>query len=261
MLSAVQSYNNPRTYFRSEVFIVTAIIAWTYLLHAYFRQQNVDYRHKVRRKDRAVDVQKTKKGEDRYWELAKCLRVRQCPIDKGGTKRNLEFLIEIRHEIEHRMTTRIDDALSAKLHACCLNVNRTLKKLFGDRYGLDKELSFALQFAGITMDQKKDLFASKALPPHIEAVRASFEDGLTEEQYNDKNYAYRVLYVPKIVNKKTQADEVIEFVRADSDEAAELNKIYLKEVDKPRYRPGLVVEKMNAEGFSPTYSARAGFVG
>ena len=249
MLFAVQSYNNPRTYFRSEVFIVTAIIAWTYLLHAYFKKQNVDYCHKVRRRDGTIDIQKTKRGEDKYWELSKCLRVPQCPIDEEGTKRNLEFLIEIRHEIEHRMTTRIDGAISAKLQACCLNFNRTLKKLFGDHYGLDGDLSFALQFSGISMSEKRELFGSKDLPAHIEAARASFEDDLTEEQYNDQHYAYRILYVPKVVSKKTQADDVVEFVRADSEEAAEINKVYLREIDKPRYRPGIVVQKMKDEGF------------
>ena len=58
MLFAVQSYNNPRTYFRSEIFIVTAIIAWTYLLHAYYKMQNVDYRYKVKRKDGTEDIYK-----------------------------------------------------------------------------------------------------------------------------------------------------------------------------------------------------------
>ena len=250
MLLAVQSYNNPRTYFRSEVFIVTAIIAWTYLLHAYYRTQNVDYRHKVTKKDGTFGNQKTKKGEDIYWELSKCLKAPECPITDEGTKRNLNFLIDIRHEIEHRMTTRIDGAMSAKLQACCLNFNRTLKTLFGDQYGLDEDLSFALQFSGISLSQKRELFGVGDLPPHVEAVRASFEDGFTTEQYNDQSYAYRVLFVPKVVNKKAQADEVVEFVPADLDEAALLNQVYLKEIDRPRFRPGLVVEKMRDEGFS-----------
>ena len=34
MISAIQSYNNPRVSFRSEIFIVLSMIAWTYLLHA-----------------------------------------------------------------------------------------------------------------------------------------------------------------------------------------------------------------------------------
>jgi hypothetical protein len=32
MLHAVQGFNNPRAHFKSEVFIVTAVIAWTYLM-------------------------------------------------------------------------------------------------------------------------------------------------------------------------------------------------------------------------------------
>ena len=251
MLVAVQSYNNPKTHFRSEVFIVTAIIAWTYLLHAYYRARNVDYRHKVEKKEGTMEARKTRKGADKYWELSACLKAPQCPVEDEGTIRNLVFLIDIRDEIEHRMTQRIDGALSAKLQACCLNFNRTLKALFGDRYGLDSDLSFALQFSSIDIGQKKALIDNGSkLPNHIEAVRASLENGLTEEQYNDPNYAYRVLFVPKTVNKRAQADEVVEFVRAGSDEAVELNKIYLREVDRPRYRPMIVVQKMQAEGFA-----------
>ena len=249
MLLAVQSYNNPRTYFRSEIFVVTAIIAWTYLLHAYYKMQSVDYRYKVKRKDGTVDILKTRQGADKYWDLSKCLKAPLCPIDNDGAKRNLEFLLDIRHEIEHRMTTRIDHALSAKLQACCLNFNRYLRRLFGEQFGLDSELSFALQFSGINMRQSRDFFGNKDLPPHIEAVRASLEDGLTEQQYNDQSYAYRVLFVPKIINRKAQADEVVEFVRADSEEAVSLNSVYMKEIDKPRYRPGIVVKKMQDEGF------------
>ena len=66
MLFAVQSYNNPRAYFRSEIFIVAAIIAWTYLLHSYYKMQNIDYRYKER-----GQVKKTKRGEEKYWELSK----------------------------------------------------------------------------------------------------------------------------------------------------------------------------------------------
>ena len=33
MVSAVQIYNNPLIKFKSEMFITTAIISWTYLMH------------------------------------------------------------------------------------------------------------------------------------------------------------------------------------------------------------------------------------
>lgn len=36
-LAAVQIFNNPQITFKSEVFIVLMNIAWTYLLHAYYR--------------------------------------------------------------------------------------------------------------------------------------------------------------------------------------------------------------------------------
>ena len=249
MLFAVQSYNNPRALFRSEIFIVTAVIAWTYMLHAYYRKANVDYRYKSKKRDGDVSIQKTKQGEDKYWDLSKCLKSPHCPVKDTGTVHNLSFLIEIRHEIEHRMTTRIDAALSAKLQACCLNFNRTMKELFGERFGLDDELSFALQFSGLSVDQKRDIFASADLPAHIEAARAKIEDKLTEDQYNDPNYAYRVLFVPKTVNKRAQSDRIVEFVPAGSKRAEMLNSVYLKEVDKARYKPSLVVKKMQDEGY------------
>ena len=42
-LNAVQSFNNPLTTFKTETFIVLMVIAWTYLLHAYYRQNGVEY--------------------------------------------------------------------------------------------------------------------------------------------------------------------------------------------------------------------------
>ena len=45
MLSAVQVYNNPLITFKTESFIVLSMIAWTYLLHAYYRSQKIDYRY------------------------------------------------------------------------------------------------------------------------------------------------------------------------------------------------------------------------
>ena len=248
MLVAVQSYNNPKTHFRSEVFIVTAMIAWTYLFHAFFKREGIEYRYTRKKPDGAVEVQKTPQGADKYWELGHCLKHARLPLE-DGTKRNLEFLIDIRHEIEHRMTSRIDDTLSAKLQASCLNFNRVLKAVFGAQYGLDGELSFALQFAAIDFDQRKALQPAADLPPTIEAVRAHYEDGLTDEQYNDPHYAYRVLFVPKVANKKGQADAMMEFVKPGSEEADAINKAYIKEVEKEKFKPGKIKAMMKAEGF------------
>lgn len=248
MLLAVQAYNNPQTYFRSEVFIVTAIIAWTYLMHAYYKAKGVDYRYYKKKADGTREVAKTKYGAEKYWELGECLKFDKCPLDKAVI-RNLQFLIDIRHEIEHRMTRRIDGALSAKLQACCLNFNSSLKALFGDEYGLEGELTFAIQFTGIDTEQRDLLMGQDELPQHVEAMRAGFEDALTDDEYRDLKYAYRVLFVPKNVNKKGQADRVIEFVKSGSEEAEEINKVYLKETEKNKYKPAMVVQKMHDDGY------------
>ena len=53
-LSAVQIYNNPLIKFKTESFIVLFNIAWTYLLHAYYKNKKIDYRYfeikKIRKK-------------------------------------------------------------------------------------------------------------------------------------------------------------------------------------------------------------------
>src|SRR3954447_3673029 len=136
--------NSAGLYFRAELFIVTAIIAWTYLLHAYYKRIGIDYRYK-----KADIVERTPSGAERYWELTQCISTGSCPLRKGVVN-NLRFLIEIRNEIEHRSTNRIDEVLSAKLQACCLNFNDTLKKLFGREFSLEKRLPIALQF--VTFD-------------------------------------------------------------------------------------------------------------
>ncbi|WP_141696814.1 DUF3644 domain-containing protein, partial [Methylophaga muralis] len=45
MLAAVQIFNNPNILFKSESFVVLSIISWTYLLHAYYRSRNIEYRY------------------------------------------------------------------------------------------------------------------------------------------------------------------------------------------------------------------------
>lgn len=247
MLVSVQTYNNPKSYFRSEVFIVNAVIAWTYLLHAFYKTQNVDYRYK-RLVEGQYEVVTTRYGAEKHWQLEDCLNSPQSPI-AAGVKNNLLFLIGIRHEIEHQMTKRIDIFLGAKLQACALNFNEALVRLFGEKYDLGAELSFAIQFSGINREQRETLLGNDNLPPNIESMRNTFENGLTEEEYNDPQYAYRVIFVPKIANSKSQADHVIEFIPADTEEATALNATYLREVDKARHRPSRIVQLMNQEGY------------
>ena len=160
-------------------------------------------------------------------------------------------MIGLRHEIEHQMTTRIDDLLSARFQACCLNYNNYIKTLFGDDNSIDKHLSFSLQFSTIQTEQKDMLANHPELPENIQTFVQSFDEALSDDEFGDQRYAYRILFVPKTANRKGQADQVIEFVKSDSPLAEKVNAQYtiIKETEKKKFLPGQIVQMMNDEGF------------
>jgi hypothetical protein len=77
-----------------------------------------------------------------------------------------------------------------------------------------------------------------------------FEDRLSAEELADPQFAYRVAFVQKVGNRPGGADVAVEFVKPDSQEAVEINRVLLKEVEKPKYRPNQIVRMMRAEGYS-----------
>ncbi len=241
MLSAVQIYNNPNINFKSETFIVLLVISWTYLLHAYYKDKKIDYRYfKLRWTRKFYD--KTKKWAYKHWELERCLDDDNSPIDEI-TKKNLKFLIWIRHEIEHQMTTKIDDLLSARFQATCLNYNEYLISLFWDIW-IEKYLTFSLQFSSISEKQIDLLSDKENLPKNIWAYITDFDDSLTDDEFNSSKYSYRALIFQKQVNRKWQADKVIEFIDPKSELAKWISSEYwvTKEKEKTKYLPWKIVE-------------------
>ena len=247
MIAAVHTFNSAGLYFRAELFIVTAVIAWTYLLHAYFKREGIDYRYKKSQNGPTM-VETTKGGAEKYWELGQCIRSNKSPLDKG-CKNNIEFLLELRHEIEHRSTSRIDDALGAKLQACCLNFNKYIKKLFGPQYGLERRLPIALQFVTFSSDQRSLLKKAQDLPRHIQTAISEFNSKLSTDEQNDPSFAYRVAMIHKTANHATTADEAILIIDPESPEAKEINRVLLKEVEKKKYLPSEIVQIMISEGY------------
>ncbi|MEK7994997.1 MAG: DUF3644 domain-containing protein [Planctomycetota bacterium] len=242
MIAAVNTFNSLGLMFRSELFIVTAIIAWTYLMHAWFKKHHIDFRYK-----KNGIVQTTKNGAEMFWELGRCLKHAKCPAPDGAIQ-NLEFLLELRHEIEHKSTDRIDDALSAKLQACCLNFNATIKTEFGPQYALERRLPIALQFVSFSADQQGTLKKAN-LPPNIDTMMTAFHDKLTPEQLADARFAFRVAFIP-MLGKATTADVAYEFIKVGSEEAKQLaQQVLFKEVEKPQFTSTTVVKMMQKEGF------------
>ncbi len=249
MLAAVQIYNNPQITFKAEAFITLSVIAWTYLIHGYYRSENIEFRY-CRGSKTGRRYDKTKRGAYKYWELERCLNDRACPFD-SGTKTNLLFLIGVRHEIEHQLTDRIDEFISAKLQACALNYEHWICELFGKGYSVADQLAVTIQFSSINPSQAAMLHSSKGTSKNILNYVASFEDALEDEVLLDSRYAYRVLFTPLNANRRGQADQVIEFIPADSPMAEGIETQYtlVKETEKNKYRPSDIVNCMKDEGF------------
>ena len=254
MLAAVQLYNNPQVTFKAESFITLAIIGWTYMLHAYYRSIHVDYRYyRVVGKKKVYD--KTKYGAYKHWELERCLNDAACPLD-FETATNLRFLIGVRHVIEHQMTDKIDEFLSAKLQACAINFDYYICKLFGEKYNLSKELSLAIQFSPLSPEQRDNLQDNVHITTNIRNFVVAnfvvdFENVLSDEALRSSRYAYRILFVPINAKRQGQADQVVEFVKSDSPLAEELEKAYavIKETEKRKYLPSEIVKLMKSKGY------------
>jgi len=184
--------------------------------------------------------------------LSQCISTGKCPL-KSGVVNNLKFLIEIRNEIEHRSTNRIDDALGAKLQACCINFNDSIKQLFGREFGLEKRLPIALQFVTFDGTQRASLIGAD-LPTHIATAMDNFHKTLTDDEQKDPQFRYRVAFVPKVSGKASNSDLAVEFIKPGSPEAEAVERVLLKEVERPKYLPTEIVAKVKAAG----HAARAG---
>ena len=250
-LSAIQIFNNPLIEFKSETYIVLMMIAWTYLLHAYYCKNGIEYRYYSKRGNRRRFDQ-TKHGTYRHWDLEKCLRVKESPIDTDTTN-NLKFLIGLRHEIEHEMSLGLDDYYSGRFQACAINYNHYLKELFDKKFGVDRNLAYSIQFLELS---SKQIFHTTAadyeLPKRVRNFITKFDHSLSEDQLNSERFSCRLLFTKKLVNHPGQADQVIEFLHPDTELAEQMNKSHMliKETERPKYLPGQIVCLMQDKGYT-----------
>ena len=250
MKTAVGIFNNPQVRWKSEIYIVNAIIAWTYLLHGYYMTKGIDCRYK---KDGVVQL--TDDGRPRHWELSRCLTVNECPLPPA-VKLNLQYLIAIRNEIEHRMSDNIDRFIESKLQSCALNFETALVAWFGQQCSIAEDLVFAIQFAEISLKTKSGIVGSRQLPDVITTVNKLIEDGMSDGDYNDPRYSYRVYVAPRTVNNRAKADQAVVFAPAGSN-----IEMAIREVERPKYTAGQIVEQMRKEGHSTfTMYGKDGFV-
>lgn len=87
VLAAVQTYNNPQITFKSKTFITLSIIAWTYLMHAYYRSKDIEYRY-YRKSGQRKQCEKTQGGANKWQSLAMALLLRICAICDSFIRRS-----------------------------------------------------------------------------------------------------------------------------------------------------------------------------
>ncbi|MEE9553676.1 MAG: DUF3644 domain-containing protein [candidate division Zixibacteria bacterium] len=249
MLSAVQIYNNPLILFKTESFIVLSLIAWTYLIHAHYRAKGIDYRYYSTSGKRKRYV-RNPDGSTKYWDLSKCISIAECPLDKD-TINNINFLIGLRNQIEHRKANGLDSYMSARYQASALNFNFYLKKLHGDKYSLDNNLALSLQFAELDYGQSEVVKDKEGLiPQNVISYVAGFDSRLSESEIKNERFAYRLLFTKVLAKRKGQADRVIEFIDPTSELAKNISKEYWikQETEKPKYLATQIIQKVTDAG-------------
>jgi len=231
--TAVLVYNNNTISTRSETFIVLSIIAWTYLMHARLTGEGATPVYKS-----ADGTSVLVNGQEKQWELSYCIERQEADLSVGE-KANLKYLIAIRNAIEHRSSEDINDALQAKIQANALNFLRYAKEKFGTKYDFSHDLAFAIQLQALTLQSANALKGTAPVAKAVAAVNALLEGPMTQAEFNDPAYSFRVYVVPKVTNNAKKADQALIYSPVGSDV-----EVAIKLVERPKYRMKEAIKKL-----------------
>ncbi|WP_162248996.1 MULTISPECIES: DUF3644 domain-containing protein [Rhizobium/Agrobacterium group] len=230
MILAVSIFNNASYRFKTEVFSVLANVAWCYLMHDYYERKGIN----------PVNPDGT------TWALSHMIEKGDCPLS-SGVKSNLKAIKAIRDEVEHRLFGRSDGNWLAIFQACCLNFDKTIVDWHGERVSLQNDLSVALQFGKMAIDQASQIQAYD-IPPNIAALDASLNEGKSEAELNDIEYQFKVVYT---LDSASKSKAHIQFVSPESQEGKDIHNVLQKyKISDEMYpfKPRDVVKKVqNAE--------------
>lgn len=238
--TAILIYNNNILFTRSETFIVLSIIAWTYLLHARLIGEGITPVYK-----NADGTSVLVDGQEKLWELSYCIERPEASLS-AGEKANLKYLIAIRNAVEHRSSEDINDALQAKIQANALNFLKYAKENFGTKYDFSHDLAFAIQLQALTLKSTNTLKGAAPVAKAVAAVNALLEGAMTQAEFNDPSYSFRVYVVPKVTNNAKKADQAVIYSPIGSDV-----EVAIKLVERPKYRMTEAIKKLlDDEGIS-----------
>lgn len=207
MLLAVQVFNNSTLKFKTEVFAMLVNVSWTYLLHEFYSRKGV---HIIQKDGRSL-------------LLSQMLNRNDCPLSQG-IKDNLESIKLIRDAVEHTLFRKSDLKWLSIFQACCLNFEKSICDLFGEKLTLQNELSFALQFAKMDFEQLNEL-NKYDVPKHISALDNQLEHDLGEDRLSDLEYRFRVVYT---IENSTKSKSHIQFLHPGDETAEEVRNVLIK---------------------------------
>lgn len=207
MILAVTIFNSSTYKFKTGIFAILANIAWTYLLH--------EFHH---RKDGSI-----LNNDGTTFALSHMLSRTDCPLSKG-IRNNLNTIKAIRDEVEHKLLGRSDPRWLSVFQACCLNFDKTIVEMYGSRLSLQNEISVALQFGKLQIDHVAQM-QMYDVPQHIAALDALLTANLTEEELNDIEYQFRVVYT---FDSASKGSAHIQFLTPDSDEGKSIHNVLQK---------------------------------
>ena len=158
--------------------------------------------------------------EGRSLLLSQMIEKQDCPISPG-MRQNLRALQLIRNDVEHKLLGKSDAKWQSLFQATCLNFNRVMCQIFGERLTLANELSFALQFSRMDIEHLSTLNRYE-IPANIESLDARLQESLTNEQRNDLEYQFRVIYT---LDAASKGRAHFEFFRPDSAEGKDIRNV------------------------------------
>jgi hypothetical protein len=164
-------------------------------------------------------------------------------------KANLDFILVLRHEIEHRSTGNVDLRVASKLQAAALNFNSTAIELFGSQNRIDTDFGVAIQMASFSQEQATLLYGNADIEPVIAGAIDDYDRQVPDDIYNDTRYAFRVIFVEQACNRAGQADKVVQFIKSGTETADLISRVLVKEHEKSKYKPSAIVTEMRRAGF------------
>lgn len=236
VLSAVQSYNNPMSTFRTENFIVLMTIGYTALFHAIFDKSGWKYLDK-------------KSGN--FYSLEKCFNAYRGKdgvakkYDKNflnALEKLLGYFKEIRNLIEHHISD-IDEYAYGHCQSWLFCYEQILKTEFGDEFSLNTMLATAIQFSNDFKHVRKNLELDAFHREFYKTVPEDIRENpffklkiriLPYKDISDADLSQNAIFIndPVLIKKYAEMDKAI-FVAEPRDmsptEMAELVKPFVME--------------------------------